>query len=148
MTEREPTVLYEIRCPKGMKMRLVDFHIHRNTWKKVDISKLSTFNDKTARELSGTMLRLSGSGYVLFYSDEYSNGIVLAFSNADCATNKIGGKIVVNRMPTSADGDAAWRKMDSAYAGEKVVDEMMGVRLIVKNCRGDPATGYYRIEYA
>eukprot|EP00438_Fugacium_kawagutii_P017565 Skav228553 [mRNA] locus=scaffold1887:612519:614543:- [translate_table: standard] len=139
-TVREPTVLYEIRCPKSMKMRLAGFHM----WgRDLDVSK---FNDKTA--LSGTMLRLSGSGYVLFYSDEYNNGIVLAFSNPDCGTNKIGGKIVVNRMPTSADGDAARRKMDNAYAGEKVVDEVMGVRLLVKNCRGDPATGYYKIECA
>lgn len=141
-TERSPTVIYDLRFPRGMKMRLVKFWMHKNLFKTFNFDK---YNDTEAHELGGTQLRVCGSGYAIFYSDEYDTGIILAFSNPDVGTNKIGGKLC-RGMPTIQEADRVWDTMDDHYGAEVCVSQLGQSRLYVKNNRGDPATGYYALR--
>merc|ERR1712032_986328 len=142
-TEREPTVFYKMQFPKpGMKMKLLKFYMQSNLFKSFDFDK---YNDTVAHELGGTILEVCGSGYCLFYSEEHDMGLILAFSNPDVGTNKIGGALVKGK-PTEAQGNAAWNKMDDHYDREVKVSELGPVGLYVRNQRGEPARGYYEIR--
>ena len=89
---KEPTVIYDIICKKSLQMRLVF----------LASSKLPNFDmrrdNNALEELNGMTLKVCGSGFAAFYSDTLDMGLVLAFSNPNAGSNKIGGKFLAG-MP-------------------------------------------------
>ena len=137
---KEPTVIYNIICKKSLQMRLVFLFS----------SKLPNFDmtrdNNALEELNGMTLEVCGSGFAAFYSDTLDMGLVLAFSNPNAGSNKIGGTFLA-AMPTEEEGWKAWKDMDDYYDRETEKSQYRGWRLLVKNARGNPATGHYRIAY-
>ena len=58
-----------------------------------------TRDNNALEELNGMTLEVRGSGFAAFYSDTLDMGLVLAFSNPNAGSNKIGGKFLAG-MPT------------------------------------------------